>query len=226
MVFANATKGTLASYSTPIAATIPDGVTAYYAESNTPNNGTLKLTQITDGIIPAGQGVIIEQSAESPTATYYQPTTATTTSSITSQFTATSKSWSSTVADNLTKVSSTTTQPLLYTTDITSSSTGYISVANSTNIYGLGEVSGTQGFYHFSETGNISMPPYKAYLNTTSNAGAIKLEFPDGSTTSIHGVNVAPRTDNAATYDLSGRRVTKTVKGNLYIQNGKKFLAE
>lgn len=27
-------------------------------------------------------------------------------------------------------------------------------------------------------------------------------------------------------YDLSGRRVVKTVKGGLYIQNGKKFIAQ
>ena len=29
---------------------------------------------------------------------------------------------------------------------------------------------------------------------------------------------------DAPVYDLSGRRVVKTVKGGLYIQNGKKFI--
>ena len=30
--------------------------------------------------------------------------------------------------------------------------------------------------------------------------------------------------ENAPIYDLSGRRVAKTVKGGVYIQNGKKFV--
>lgn len=32
--------------------------------------------------------------------------------------------------------------------------------------------------------------------------------------------------ENSAIYDLSGRRVYKTTKGNIYIQNGKKYLAQ
>lgn len=218
MVFSSTTEGTLASYSTPIKAEIPSGVEAYYydAESNTLSDNELTLTQITDGVIPAGQGIILRQTS-SATATYYQPSTSTATSSITSDLKATSgATWSEITGQTV------PASPYLYTTAITSSTTGYITVDNSTSIYGL---SGNT-FYNFDQSSTtLTMPPYKAYLETTTGGNALKLKFPDGSTTSINGVNVES-TSNAAIYDLSGRRVNKTAKGSLYIQNGKKFIAE
>ena len=46
-----------------------------------------------------------------------------------------------------------------------------------------------------------------------------------GNTTAIGNVqNNLPA--NAPVYDLSGRRVTKMVKGGLYLQNGRKFIAQ
>ena len=46
-----------------------------------------------------------------------------------------------------------------------------------------------------------------------------------GNATGINGVETGVKSE-APIYDLSGRRVVKTVKGGLYIQNGRKFIAQ
>ena len=78
------------------------------------------------------------------------------------------------------------------------------------------------GFYapsFFIET----IPANKAYLETNQLATkAIAMNFGD-NTTSIGNATVVAN-ENAPIYDLSGRRVAKTVKGGVYIQNGKKFV--
>lgn len=232
MVFSG--SNTLATYSTPIAVTVPEGITAYYAEGNTPTDNEISLTQITEenggNIIPAGQGVIIQKgdnfdgtlSAAGSDGTITSALTATT-SKVAVMTKGSSPSYT-TSSSNITYVAGGTTST------VTESTTGSIVVANSDNIYGFGTVSGVQAFYHFSSSvvsnGNVTMPAYKAYLNTTSSSeGAIKLKFPDGSTTSINGVNVEQKNEGAI-YDLSGRRVATPVKGSLYIQNGKKYIAD
>ena len=78
------------------------------------------------------------------------------------------------------------------------------------------------GFYapsFFIET----IPANKAYLETNQLATkAIAMNFGD-NTTSISNATIVTN-ENAPIYDLSGRRVAKTVKGGVYIQNGKKFV--
>ena len=78
------------------------------------------------------------------------------------------------------------------------------------------------GFYapsFFIET----IPANKAYLETNQLATkAIAMNFGD-NTTSIGNATIVTN-ENAPIYDLSGRRVAKTVKGGVYIQNGKKFV--
>ena len=63
----------------------------------------------------------------------------------------------------------------------------------------------------------------KAYLEAA--ARAMKLVF-DGDVTGIENVMGEAADANAPIYDLTGRRVMKAVKGGLYIQNGKKFIAQ
>ena len=64
----------------------------------------------------------------------------------------------------------------------------------------------------------------KAYLPVvTSGVNALRFNF-DGETTAIDAVEVVK--PNAPIYDLSGRRVLSTVKGGIYIQNGKKFIVK
>lgn len=79
------------------------------------------------------------------------------------------------------------------------------------------------GFY--TAGGSAALPANRAYLPTSVLGGenAVAMNF-GGNVT---GINAVVKTDkaNAAIYDLTGRRVTRTVKGGLYIQNGSKFVA-
>lgn len=80
--------------------------------------------------------------------------------------------------------------------------------------------SGTEvGFFAFTGT---QIGANKAYVEKTAGASAVMINF--GEVTGIENA-VAPEAANAPLYDLSGRRVVKAVKGGLYIQNGKKFIA-
>jgi hypothetical protein len=92
--------------------------------------------------------------------------------------------------------------------------------------YVLGNVDGI-GFYNAQLTENKFLNNgYKAYLPETaftSGVKALRFNF-DGETTAIETVET--ENANAPIYDLSGRRVVNTVKGGIYIQNGKKFIVK
>lgn len=79
------------------------------------------------------------------------------------------------------------------------------------------------GFY--TAGGSAALPANRAYLPTSVLGGnnAVAMNF-GGNVTGINTVVKADKA-NAAIYDLTGRRVTRTVKGGLYIQNGSKFVA-
>lgn len=77
------------------------------------------------------------------------------------------------------------------------------------------------GFYSMATGKKIGAN--KAYLEAA--ARAMKLVF-DGDVTGIENVMGEAADANAPIYDLTGRRVMKAVKGGLYIQNGKKFIAQ
>ena len=65
------------------------------------------------------------------------------------------------------------------------------------------------------------MPAFKAYFTATESQVRELLER---GLTGI--VNVEAQQEQAPIYDLSGRRVQNTTKGQLYITNGKKFIAK
>lgn len=83
----------------------------------------------------------------------------------------------------------------------------------------LGKSGSEVGFFAFTGT---QIGANKAYITKPAGASAVMINF--GEVTGIENA-VAPETANAPLYDLSGRRVVKAVKGGLYIQNGKKFIA-
>lgn len=83
----------------------------------------------------------------------------------------------------------------------------------------LGKSGSEVGFFTFTGT---QIGANKAYITKPAGASAVMINF--GEVTGIENA-VAPETANAPLYDLSGRRVVKAVKGGLYIQNGKKFIA-
>ncbi len=91
-------------------------------------------------------------------------------------------------------------------------------------IFGVSDQTGNVGFFSANSTAVLSAN--RAYLNKTeATMKALSIHI-GGETTGI----TLPVTDttnaSAPVYDLSGRRVTSTVKGHLYIQNGRKFIAE
>lgn len=89
-------------------------------------------------------------------------------------------------------------------------------------IFGVSNETGLVGF--FSTDGSASLPANRAYLNKVEGLMAVMVNH-GGNTTAIGNVqNSLPA--NASVYDLSGRRVTKMVKGALYLQNGRKFIAQ
>lgn len=83
----------------------------------------------------------------------------------------------------------------------------------------LGRSGSEVGFFAFTGT---QVDANKAYITKPAGASAVMINF--GEVTGIENA-VAPEAANAPLYDLSGRRVVKAVKGGLYIQNGKKFIA-
>lgn len=83
----------------------------------------------------------------------------------------------------------------------------------------LGKSGSEVGFFAFTGT---QIGANKAYITKPEGASAVMINF--GEVTGIENA-VAPEAANAPLYDLSGRRVVKAVKGGLYIQNGKKFIA-
>ena len=83
----------------------------------------------------------------------------------------------------------------------------------------LGKSGSEVGFFTFTGT---QIGANKAYVEKPAGASAVMINF--GEVTGIENA-VAPEAANAPLYDLSGRRVVKAVKGGLYIQNGKKFIA-
>ena len=98
------------------------------------------------------------------------------------------------------------------------------------NAYVLGINEGEVGFYKATTTGQAEGTflnnHHKAYLPATavtSGVKALRFKF-DEETTAIETVKT--ENANAPIYDLSGRRVLNTVKGGIYIQNGKKFIVK
>ena len=99
--------------------------------------------------------------------------------------------------------------------------TGTLVEKDYTNELVFGVNNNVVGFYSM-ETGK-KIGANKAYLEATA-AQAMKLVFA-GDVTGIENVMGEAADANAPIYDLTGRRVMKAVKGGLYIQNGKKFIA-
>lgn len=94
-------------------------------------------------------------------------------------------------------------------------------------VLGKGNSSHNIGFYAPSSS-LTSIAANKAFLNASDVASGeqstIALNFGGPSTAILDIVNGTLDSD-APVFDLSGRRVMKTAKGSLYIQDGKKFIA-
>lgn len=93
-------------------------------------------------------------------------------------------------------------------------------------VFGRDKVTRHVGFY--TAAGDAPLPANRAYLDKPAQeaANAVAMNFGDGTVTNINTAISAQSADNAPIYDLSGRRVQRTVKGSLYIKGGRKFMAQ
>lgn len=89
------------------------------------------------------------------------------------------------------------------------------------NVYILAKGDNGTAFYKGKATTTLGMN--KAYLTLASAEQAISMNF-GGNVTGINQI-VNAEQSNAPVYDLTGRRVVRTVKGGLYIKGGNKFIA-
>lgn len=97
---------------------------------------------------------------------------------------------------------------------------------NNYRLFGFNSTFGV-GFFKPKATGNI--PANRGYINISNLPyQTIGLQFPDGTTTSIdaailNGNNTA---EDTPIYDISGRRLMQPTRGQFYIRNGQKFIAQ
>lgn len=95
---------------------------------------------------------------------------------------------------------------------------------NNYRLFGFNSSFGV-GFFKPKATGYI--PANRGYLSDLPYQ-TIGLQFPDGTTTSIdaailNGNNTA---EDTPIYDISGRRLMQPTRGQFYIRNGQKFIAQ
>ena len=94
-------------------------------------------------------------------------------------------------------------------------------IAESDNAYIL--AGGADGTAFYKGTIGTTLKANKAYLTLAGAEHAISMNF-GGNVTGINQI-VNAEQNNAPIYDLTGRRVVRTVKGGLYIKGGNKFIA-
>lgn len=100
---------------------------------------------------------------------------------------------------------------------------GTTSEISTEGILSLGRANGTGSVGFFRST-NATLKANRAYLKVDNETiQSLAMNF-GGTTTGITNAIKNEVTPNAPIYDLSGRRVFNMVKGNIYIQNGKKFV--
>ena len=94
-------------------------------------------------------------------------------------------------------------------------------IAEGDNAYIL--AGGANGTAFYKGTIGTTLKANKAYLTLAGADQAISMNF-GGNVTGINQI-VNAEQNNTPVYDLTGRRVVRTVKGGLYIKGGNKFIA-
>ena len=86
-------------------------------------------------------------------------------------------------------------------------------------------LNGGSSFVWVKDAGTLSAGKCWIQLEKSpGNARSLSIVFEEGTTTGINAVNTAAGTEDAAVYDLQGRRVMEPTKKGLYIVNGKKVV--
>lgn len=178
----------------PVAVTIPSGVHAYYI---TRNEGTVVYVEEITGVIPAKTPVLLNGTAST---TYRFPITTT---------------LEAAPANN--KLLGTTMARKGFSTN----------ESGNPDVYGL-HVSGTDASFvpAFSEVvpANKAVLPYANidFTGIPSSEEALALSLSFDNITGISFVNASQSKGDI--FDLQGRRVLYPVRGQVYIQNGQKFI--
>lgn len=160
------------------------------------NNGNVQLTAFTNGVIPAKTGALLVANNDVTTAT----------------FTLADDSEATTINNDLKGVLTTT-----QLSDIT----------NSDQVRIFSKKGDVAGFYKPNTT-ITTLAANKVYVMAPANSTAsLALNFGQEITGIDQVLNevVENNENNAAIYDLTGRRVAKAVKG-VYVKNGKKFIVK
>ncbi len=97
----------------------------------------------------------------------------------------------------------------------------YAKTAAPTGSYVMQKLNDKVGFYKVSEEKPINVPANRAYVTVAGSE--VKAFYLDGAT-GINGVFDALQ--NGDIYDLTGRKVQRMQKGNVYIVNGKKVVVK
>lgn len=161
------------------------------------NNGNVQLTAFTNGVIPANTGALLVANSDVTTATF-------------------------TLADNseATTISNNDLKGVLTTTDLNS-------ITNSDQVRIFSKKGDVAGFYK-PNTNITTLAANKVYVMApASSTASLALNFGQEITGIDQVLNevVENNENNAAIYDLTGRRVAKAVKG-VYVKNGKKFIVK
>lgn len=129
----------------------------------------------------------------------------------------------STTGDEATMIPATTETAAELTGNKLGNSAGAAkTIAEGDNVYIL--ANGANGTAFYKGTIGTTLKANKAYLTLDTAGGeAISMNF-GGNVTGINQI-VNAEQNNAPVYDLTGRRVVRTVKGGLYIKGGNKFIA-
>ncbi len=95
-------------------------------------------------------------------------------------------------------------------------------------VYVFGRDKDTRHVGFYTAVGDAPLPANRAYLDKPAQeaVNAVAMNFGNGTVTNVNTAISAQSADNAPIYDLSGRRVQRTVKGSLYIKGGRKFMAQ
>ena len=192
----------VATYSAPIATVVPSNVTAYYVSASEGAGGqaTLVAWPATNGqqVLPASTGVILTSTDADATLAALTPATSETVNRLPSGST------------NLLR--NTAAGPHTF-----AANEGFILAK------------GTYGVGLYKAKAGSTLARNKAYLDysnpTQSVSTAVRMVIGGNTPTDI--THLMPQEDvdeQAPIYDLSGRRVQHTVKGGLYIRNGRKFI--
>lgn len=192
----------VATYSAPIATVVPSNVKAYYVSASEGAGGqaTLVAWPDTDGqqVLPDNTGVILTSTDADATLAALTPATTETVNELPSR------------SDNL--LQNTAAGPHTFAAD-----EGFILAK------------GTYGVGLYKAKAGSTLARNKAYLDYSnpSQSASTAVRMVIGGNTPTDITHLMPQEDvdeQAPIYDLSGRRVQHTVKGGLYIRNGRKFI--